>query len=452
MLHETPQPVSVSQMAQAREARARRQLAMLEKWQMPLISFTLNIPGPVKNNPLIAQGFDLALKKLTRCLAENSIPILEKHITCAFTGDEALFTCEAEALILKRLLSQLEEADDLGRLMDVDVLDVDGGKIPREAVGLPPRQCLLCGQPAHRCAPIRAHSAEELFQKATLIIRLALYPSWARHIGHLAQKSLVYEALATPKPGLVDRVNSGAHQDMDIFTLMDSAAALGGYFEAAALCGMRLAEHTPPDTMRSLRPLGLEAEAAMYAATNGINTHKGAIYALGILCAAAGRLKALESPLTPDALFEAAGHIAGEEAHHLSQLAQNSPATNGLRLYAQAGITGARGEAASGFPTVRYTALPWLRRYLAMEHSMNDALVFTLIHLILLTQDTNLIKRAGLSRYQEIQRQIKALLLEGSLTLDAIYALDVQFITENLSPGGSADLLAVACLAHWLTH
>lgn len=83
---------------------------------------------------------------------------------------------------------------------------------------------------------------------------------------------------------------------------------------------------------------------------------------------------------------------------------------------------------------------------------MNDALVFTLIHLIPLTQDTNLIKRAGLSRYQEIQRQIKALLLEGSLTLDAIYALDVQFITENLSPGGSADLLAVACLAHWLTH
>ena len=446
-----PKPVDVAQMMQARERRAASQQALIVRHGLPLVSFSLNMPGPIKNSPLISQGFDLALRRLEHCLHENHIPILERKLTRAFTGDECLLACQAEPLALKCLLCPLEESDALGRLMDLDVLDRDGNKIPREAVGLPPRRCLLCDQPAALCSPTRAHSAEALYQKATDIIRQALYPVWAGQIGQLAQKSLLYEALATPKPGLVDRANSGAHQDMDIYTLTDSACALGDYFKSAALCGMRLARENAPATMDSLRPLGLEAEGLMYAATGGINTHKGAIYALGILCAAAGRLMALATPLTPDALFEEAGQIARLEASRLPALAQGAPATYGLRLYAQSGVLGARGEAASGFPTVRHTALPALRRYLAEGHSLNDALAFTLIHLIPLTQDTNLIKRAGQEGYIKVQNQIKALLASGPLSISAIQALDAQFTAQNLSPGGSADLLAAACLAHWLS-
>lgn len=450
MQDKAPIQANVKDMMTARETRAMRQQAMLKRQGLPLVSFTLNIPGPVKNSPLIAEAFDHGTRLIEARLKQLRIPATEKQLTRAFTGDELLMSCQADPLALKRFMCQLDEESAFGRLMDIDVLDTAGLKIPREAAGFPPRPCLLCPQPASICAPSRAHQVEDLFHKAEEIITTTLNLSRARAIGLLAQKSLIAEALATPKPGLVDRDNSGAHKDMDISSFMHSACALRGYFEDAALTGMRLADEAAPRTMAALRPLGLGAEAAMYEATGGVNTHKGSIYALGILCAAAGRIWAHRAVPGTDALFDTAGLIAAEEAGLLPALAAQSPDTNGLRLYASAGITGARGEAAAGFPAARRRGLPQLRKYLAEGQNMNDALAFTLIHLISVTQDTNLIKRAGQGRWQQIQNQLISLLARGPLTLQTLRQLDEQFIRENLSPGGSADLLSAACFAHWI--
>ncbi len=447
--HSTKQ-ADLPDMLAAREARARRQQRLLARHHKPLISFTLNIPGPQKNSPLIARGFDLALERLESRLKRHGVPVIARELTRAFTGNEALFALDAEALDLKRLTCRLEEADGLGRLMDIDVLDQEGAKIPRESAGCRPRPCLLCDKPAMLCAPGRAHPAEELFFKAEEIITAALRAAHARLIGKLAQESLVTEALVTPKPGLVDQANSGAHRDMSLASLMTSACALRGYFEDAALTGMRLSGDAPSCVMASLRPLGLEAEAAMYEATGGVNAHKGAIYALGILCAAAGRLAEKQSAVNAGSLLDTAALIAADEALALPALAEKEGGTAGLRLYAASGVTGARGEAAAGFPAVRHTALPRLRQYLAEGHSANDALAFTLIHLMAEVQDTNLMKRAGAGRYPEVLQEIRALLASPPLRLSAIRRLDEQFIAENLSPGGSADLLGAAWLIRLL--
>ena len=443
-------PVDLAQIMRAREERALSQQALLLRHALPLVSFSLNMPGPIKNSPLIEEGFNLALSCVENALKVHGIPVREKLISRAFTGDWALLACETDAFLLKRLMSGLEEADAFGRLLDLDVLDAGGSKIPRESLGFAPRPCLLCDKPAHLCAPSRAHSAKALYERARGIIQEAVFGANARAIGRLAQKSLLYEALVTPKPGLVDRDNSGAHQDMDIFTLMDSAAALGGYFEGAALTGMGMADAEAPLTMGTLRPLGLSAETIMFEATGGVNTHKGAIYALGIFCAAAGRLKALHVPLQAEAVLDTAGLIARDETAGIAALSQSENLTNGLRQYAASGATGARGEAAKGFPSLRQVALPQLRRYLAEGQSLNDALAYTLIHLIPAVQDTNLMKRAGPEGYPRVQNQIRALLADGPLTLESIRRLDQQFIALNLSPGGSADLLSAACLVHWL--
>ena len=104
-----------------------------------------------------------------------------------------------------------------------------------------------------------------------------------------ALKSLLYEVSVTPKPGLVDRDNPGAHGDMDYYSFIDSAAALAPYFSRCAALG-RDSLCEPGEVLTRLRPLGLEAEEAMKQATGGANTHKGLIFSLGILCAAAGRL------------------------------------------------------------------------------------------------------------------------------------------------------------------
>ncbi|MDD4080214.1 MAG: citrate lyase holo-[acyl-carrier protein] synthase [Eubacteriales bacterium] len=450
MRYEAPRQASVQDMTQARDARAERQLAMLARHSCPLVSFTLNIPGPVKNGPLIREGFNHALSMAEHALEKNGIEALERLVTRAFTGDEYLCALKADPLMLKRLMCVLEEADAFGRLLDLDVLDQDGRKISREAAGFPPRACLLCGRPASLCAPARAHGMERLFERTQEILADTLMASSARRIGQLAQKSLIYEALATPKPGLVDRDNSGAHRDMDLSTLIDSAAALGGYFEEAARTGIRMAGDDPSAAMEALRPLGIEAESAMLLATGGVNTHKGALYALGILCAAAGRVWRQGLELTFDALFNTAARVAQKEASRLPSLVAAGGDTNGIKQYAATGTTGARGEAAAGFPSVRLVALPRLRQYLREGLSLNDALAFTLIHLIPQVRDTNLMKRAGPVLYGETQKQIKELLARGPLTISAIQALDRRFTAHNLSPGGCADLLAAACFVHWL--
>ena len=450
MRYEPSRQASVADMAQAREARAQRQRSMLARHPWPVISLTLNIPGPVKSSPLIREGFDHAHQLIMRALGENGVTLLEHHLTRSFTGDEFLYACHTDPLLLKRLTCALEEADAFGRLLDLDVLGRDGCKISRETVGLPPRACLLCGRAASFCAPARSHRVTELYERAQEILADTLMMGRARSICLLAQKSLIQEALVTPKPGLVDQKNSGAHRDMDLSVLLDSAAALGGCFEEAARIGISLARLEPAATMRALRPWGLKAEGRMFEATGGVNTHKGAIYALGILCAAAGRVWRRDKGLTSEALFDTASQIAADEAARLPSLMVSGDITNGIRLFAATGATGARGEAAAGFPAVRDGALPQLRRYLRDGHSLNDAMAYALIHLIPLVEDTSLMKRAGAGLYQEVQAQVEALLARGPLSLGAIRALDRQFIARNLSPGGCADLLAAACFAHWL--
>ncbi len=214
--------------------------------------------------------------------------------------------CQADALRLKGLLCPLEAANELGKLMDLDVIDTEGLKISRSALGFPPRGCLLCDQPAQVCAPARSHPVEALYQKTQRILHQALQRDQAQAIGQLAQQCLILEALVTPKPGLVDQANTGAHQDMSLDSLIDSAFSLGPFLEEAALTGMRMADQPPAHTMAALRPLGLAAEKVMFQATDGVNTHKGALYALGILSAAAGRLAAQDKPFTPDNLFDTA--------------------------------------------------------------------------------------------------------------------------------------------------
>ena len=121
-------------------------------------------------------------------------------------------------------------------------------------------------------------------------------------IGAAAHQALRREAGLTPKPGLVDRRNSGAHRDMDIHTFMHSADAIGAGFTQFVLAGARHAALPAEHILPLVRPLGLQYEQAMFAATGGVNTHKGGIFALGLLCTAAGRLLGRGAALLADAL------------------------------------------------------------------------------------------------------------------------------------------------------
>ena len=149
-------------MLNARERRVWMQEKLLSEYPGIIVSFTLNIPGPVKVLPHVPDAFAFALKEIVSALKDAEIPVLKRSLILDKTGPEAFLCVDADALDVKRLLVPLEDASKLGRLYDIDIIGRDGKKISRSDIGKPGRTCLLCGRPARECSRSRAHSVEEL--------------------------------------------------------------------------------------------------------------------------------------------------------------------------------------------------------------------------------------------------------------------------------------------------
>lgn len=258
-------------------------------------------------------------------------------------------------------------------------------------------------------------------------------------IGRLAVRALYDEAVLYPKPGLVSAVDNGAHRDMSIGTFYQSLFALRRYFPAAAAQG---AARVP---LPALQVEGIAAEVAMLRATRGINTHRGAIFNLGLLCAASGVLLADGAPLNARA---ACARVRGTWGGAIRGDLAFAPAdTHGMRVARVFGVGGVRAEAAGGFRSVRTWALPAFRTALAVTGDRERAAVHALLALIARVADSNLLWRGGREGLAWAQRSAAELLADGGALAPAwrarTIALHRAFVARRLSPGGSADLLAV---------
>ncbi|WP_295164983.1 triphosphoribosyl-dephospho-CoA synthase CitG [Selenomonas sp. F0473] len=268
----------------------------------------------------------------------------------------------------------------------------------------------------------------------------------ADRIASYAVEALLVEAAATPKPGLVDRANNGAHEDMDFFTFQKSAAALAPYFTEFVRAGA--GEGRSLYTLLSeLRPIGRAAESAMYARTGGVNTHKGAIFSFGVLLGAAGWISAHGKPLMADAVLNAVRIICAGLCHTDYGGQFDTPQTKGQAAYLTYGLTGVRGEAEAGFPLVWDYALPLYRVRRAEHAPLNDALVDVLLVLMAHNMDTNVLGRHDLAMLQRVQEEADQIAKLGGMRTErgraALQAFDAQLIDAWVSPGGSADLAAV---------
>lgn len=272
----------------------------------------------------------------------------------------------------------------------------------------------------------------------------------ANGVGGLASQALIKEVELTPKPGLVDLRNTGSHRDMDVHTFYASARALSAWFPVFFLRGLRECHVPPVAFLSSLRADGLAAERDMFHATRGINTHKGSVFALGLLCAAAGRLAGQQAgrllPVTRDDLCD---EVARMCAHLVqTELCSDVEATTvGELLFQRHGMTGARGEAASGFATVREHGLPASEKALERGADEQTALLAALLALMANNADTNVVSRGGMTGLAFVQERARALIAAGGVEhpdfVASFIAFDDACIERNLSPGGSADLLAV---------
>lgn len=432
--------VDVMDVLAARDRRAGRQRQLLAAYAKPLISFTMNIAGPVKRTALIEQGFDLGIARLEGQLRACRAAMLHSETVREDTGCEALYVVDFPAEHLKKLCMAIEEVDELGRLFDLDVLDGRGVKLERPKE----RRCLICGEIGKGCARSRRHSVEELQARTTEILRRAANEQERNHIAELTCRALLYEACTTPKPGLVDRHNCGSHADMDIFSFMSAAAALQPYFARCVAIGQETAQEPPQVTFAALRPAGRLAEGEMLRATGGVNTHKGAVFIMGLVCAALGRLGRSAWGDVSQILRQCADMAVGVTAE-----LQNASATAGERFYRDYGLRGIRGEVEDGFPSVRKAGLPALEKALAEGKSTEQAGCEALLALMSVCEDTALLHRAGYDGWQRIKLR-SAQLLEQGVTRDALERFDRELIAQNASPGGSADLLALCWLLHFL--
>lgn len=442
--------VSLLEMLDARERRVHHQQELLAQYQKPLVCFTMNIAGPVKDSPLIRRGFVRGQQLLRQQFLRAKLTPLHTDAACSPTGCEAFYVLDADPLAIKKFTTDIEDATPLGRLFDMDVLRPNGIKVDREELHLEGRRCLICGGPAKACSSRRIHTVAELQAKTTTILTETLDAWDAATAAQQAVRALLYEVTTTPKPGLVDRRNSGSHTDMDSFTFMSSAASLYPYFEACAKAGRATIDRPAPETFAALRPLGCEAEGEMLDATHGINTHKGAIFSIGITCAALGRLDRSLWKDSARVLAEVSAMTKGLTAQDFAGVTAETAVTAGQKLYVQYGITGVRGQVEAGLPAVLEHGLPALEQGLAQGYDINRAGCGALLAILAHSTDTNIIARSSRKRQLALVDELNALLAQTPYPDEALLAaLDDRFIAEHLSPGGSADLLALTYLLHF---
>jgi triphosphoribosyl-dephospho-CoA synthase len=265
-------------------------------------------------------------------------------------------------------------------------------------------------------------------------------------VAGLAVRALVEEAELTPKPALVDRRGSGAHDDMDLEMLRRSAHALRPTFGDLAARAQRC---EPSRRLREdLAAIGRRGEEAMFTVTGGVNTHRGAIWALGLLVAAA----AMAPPEVPPAEVAAlAGQVAVFPDRHAPR-----ETSHGSLITSRYGVAGARGEARQGFPHVVGVALPTLRAAREAGREERLARLDALVSLIATVDDTCLLHRGGSEALRDAQTGARKVLDAGgngtAAGRRALRSLEEALLCHNAAPGGSADLLAAALFLDALDH
>ena len=259
-------------------------------------------------------------------------------------------------------------------------------------------------------------------------------------IAHLATQALQAELDTTPKPGLVDKDNNGAHRDMDYALMQRSIDTLHPYFVKLALLGF--ADTLPSHT--SIRDIGIEAEKAMLSATNGVNTHKGALFSMGLAVVAAAHEKDTDSLQTT-----------------IKALAASFPDTNGthgskakLLSKGTTAIKGALDNAREGYEML---FAEWLPFYIERRKEHDTyTLHKTLLRIMCDLDDTNVIYRTDLATAEEVKQEARALLDSFSKAhtaedkekriaaeLLALKDMDKRYTARNISPGGAADMLSL---------
>lgn len=266
------------------------------------------------------------------------------------------------------------------------------------------------------------------------------------------QDALLGEVYTTPKPGLVDLMDTGAHSDMDYHTFERSAQAIAPYLSQMFDMGMECSQ-LPEQLFEEIRPVGMRAEQAMFAATDGVNTHKGILFTMGILCASAGYCLQHEGTIHVDTILSTSREMTEQcLCRELQQMKERKPYTHGEILYRTYGEEGIRGQARRGFPIIRQVAYPVMKqlsaamRYPVRRYKQNAVNLHVLLAVMGELTDTNVLSRSNPRQAAWLRNEARHILQLGGVQTtegwNELLRFNEQCIRRNISPGGAADILA----------
>ena len=242
-------------------------------------------------------------------------------------------------------------------------------------------------------------------------------------VADLAERALRLELDTTPKPGLVDRRDNGAHKDMDYALMSKSISALRPYLT-------RLAVESAKDIdPAKIKEIGIEAEKAMLKATGGVNTHKGALFCIGLSVAAASYLASTTGSVEAYSFKELVSRAASE--------IPSARGTHGAEAKRSFKAVGALENARAAYPELFTDWLPYYRSLEGDPFRCHK----TLLHIMTTLDDTNILHRRGAEGLAHAEAEAARLLEDFSES--GLSSLNKDFIRENISPGGSADMLSL---------
>lgn len=405
-----------------REERASFQRRLLERYGHSLVVIHANYPGNRKHTPDTFYVVE-TMKPIIR----SSHNVLYETSTTTSEGRVVYLILDEEPMSLKRRMVDLEENHPLGRLVDIDVLTLTR-MYHRSDLGKGMRKCFLCEEIAQVCVRSRRHPLHDVlaFYHRSVLTHVKASTS------EMFRYALLAELSCSPKFGLVTPFTSGSHDDMDAETFIASIDALSPFIEEVV--GLEIDDKL---LFSKLRTIGRSMEEAMFHATHGKNTHKGAIFLFLILITAL-RINPDRSTLkqTIRTLTEPIKEDFSEDLQ---------PTTVGLRWHRSHGIGGIRGLVMDGMSPIFDDYLPFFRDEMSRTNDMNRAMVKTLLLIMSTLQDTTVLKRGGLDGLSWYRKQASKHIDQDE---EAWKTFSAECISRKLSGGGSADVLAIVIYLH----
>ena len=439
---------AVNKILNDREYRVEYQKKLMGNYaenNYTLVTIRINYPGIEKSNVLT----DFMVNTILEDIETYNF----KHIIYneKYKNGEGLighFIIDEDSLKVKKNMIEVEENHILGRCVDIDVYGNDNGKlygVSRSDLGLQPRKCFICQEEARICSRMQKHSLKDI--NDFFINRYEKYILYRNEknklsyeISQLSLKAMIEEVSTMPSFGLVSPCTNGSHKDMNFYTFLNSSFAIAPFIKEMVEVGYSYSKIS--DIFSVIRRLGIDCEKKMFQVTNGINTHKGMIFLIGIVSASIG--KALYEGLQFKDIKSIIREMCKDIVEDFYNLDKKIKLSHGENLYLKYGFTGIRGEVFNGLEIIFDYALPI---YESLSLKENELYAHTLLVIMSELNDSTIVHRHGINELNEVKEKSKKILSLGGFNSCSGKELALQFEKEciemNISPGGSADLLAV---------